>query len=206
MLTDLYERHLLPHLIHMSCSSKPVTRQRQKIVPKAAGRVLEIGFGSGLNLPHYKSSGVELIWALEPAMGMRAKAKSNIEKSDLEVRWLDLDNGDIPLDTHAADCIVMTYTLCTITDWRLALSNMRRVVKPGGKLYFCEHGRAPDENVVRWQNRLNPIWQKCSGGCHLNRDIPALIRQGGFDIQQVETMYLPKTPKFAGFQIWGRAV
>lgn len=202
---NIYDDYVLPHLIHIACGSKPILRQRNKVVPFAEGRVLEIGFGSGLNLPYYDADRVEFIWGLEPSEGMRKKARNRIAKSNLEVKWLDLPGEEIPLDNNSVDTILLTYTLCTIPDWQAALLQMKRVLKPGGTLLFCEHGEAPDESVKRWQQRINPYWKKVAGGCNLNRPIPFCLEQTGFKIQKMDTMYLPSTPKIAGFNYWGYA-
>ncbi len=201
----LYDDYLLPHVINLACGSKPVLRQRNKVVPLAEGRVLEVGFGSGLNLPFYNPDNVEFIWGLEPAEGMRRKAQGNLAASAIDVKWLDLPGEEIPLDNHSVDTILLTYTLCTIPDWETALNQMKRVLKPGGKLLFCEHGEAPDESIKRWQQRINPYWKKVAGGCNLNRPIPQCLEQSGFIIKEMETRYLPSTPKIAGFNYWGCA-
>lgn len=200
-----YDEHILPHVINAACGGAPVSKQRQKIVPNAEGRVLEIGMGSGLNIPFYDSNKVEMVWGLEPSEGMRKKARDRVQAAPFDLQWLGLPGEQIPLDDNSADTIVLTYTLCTIPDWKAALQQMRRVLKPGGKLLFSEHGKAPDEAVRRWQDRIDPYWGKISGGCHLNRDIPALLTEGGFKIQQIESMYMPSTPKIAGFTYWGYA-
>ena len=200
-----YSDRILPHCIDCGCASKPIGKQREKVVPQAAGRILEVGMGSGLNIPFYSVEKVELVWGLEPSAGMREKARPRIEAAPFELRMLDLPGEDIPLDDNSADTVVLTYTLCTIPGWKAALEQMRRVLKPGGKLLFSEHGRAPDANVRRWQDRIDPLWTRLAGGCHLNRDIPGLLAQGGFDVRRLETMYLPSTPKIAGFNYWGYA-
>jgi len=200
-----YDNHILPHIINVACGGKPVSKQRQKIVPQAEGRVLEIGMGSGLNIPFYDTDKVELVWGLEPSEGMRKKARSRVEAAPFDLHWLGLPGEQIPLDQNSADTIVLTYTLCTIPDWKTALLQMRRVLKPGGKLLFSEHGQAPDQAVRKWQDRIDPLWSKIAGGCHLNRDIPALLTEGGFTIKQIDTLYMPSTPKFAGFTYWGYA-
>ena len=200
----IYERYVLPHLISCACGNKEIRSQRQKVVPLAEGRVLEIGMGSGLNLPFYDRDKVELVWGLEPSEGMRRKAQGNLRKSDVEVRWLDLPGEEIPLENDTVDTVVLTYTLCTIADWQRALEQMRRVLKPGGALVFSEHGEAPDESVRRWQSRINPFWNKVAGGCHLNRPIPRFLEQGGFAVDKVETRYLAG-PKWASFNYWGTA-
>jgi ubiquinone/menaquinone biosynthesis C-methylase UbiE len=200
-----YENHILPHIIHVACGAKPVMRQRNKVVPAAEGRVLEIGMGSGLNLAFYDPGKVEFVWGLEPSTGMRRKAAHRVAASPVKVEWLDLPGEEIPLEDDAADTVVLTYTLCTIPDWRRALEGMRRVLKPGGRLLFAEHGAAPDAVVRRWQERINPVWKRIAGGCHVNREIPGLITSAGFTIDALETMYLPSTPKSIGFNYWGSA-
>ena len=199
-----YEKHCLPHILNCACGIKPVQRQRQKVVPLARGRVLEIGMGSGLNLPFYNVANVEFVWGLEPSAAMRKKAQTNLAKTALDVRWLDLPGEEIPLDDNSVDTVLLTYTLCTIPDWQKALGQMRRVLKPGGELIFCEHGIAPDASVQKWQARVNPWWGKLFGGCQLNRAIPEYLDQGGFNIDQMETMYLPGL-KIATYNYWGVA-
>lgn len=200
---NAYEKYVLPTVIHTTCGSKPILKQREKVVPLAQGRVLEIGMGSGINIPFYDPEKVEMVWGLEPSEGMRRKAKSNLINAPFDVQWIDLPSEQIPLDTNSADTIMLTYTLCTIPNWQQALEEMRRVLKPQGKLIFCEHGEAPDEDVRRWQQRMNPLWKKLAGGCNLNRPIPSLLTESGFKIEILETQYLPSTPKFAGYNYWG---
>lgn len=201
----LYKRYLLPHIIDIGCGSKSVQLQREKVVPLAEGRVLEVGIGSGLNIPFYNSKKVDFVWGLEPSEGMRKKAKKNLKRSAVEVRWLDLPGEEIPLENNSADTVLLTYTLCTISDWHTALRQIHRVIKPSGKLLFCEHGAAPDKSVFKWQNRINPIWKVIGGGCHLNRPISKYLHEGGFRIKMMETLYLPKTPRIAGFNYVGVA-
>jgi len=179
-------------------------RQREKIVPLAEGRVLEIGLGSGLNLPYYDPEKVDKLWGLEPSPEMRRMAQPIIEAAPVDVELIDLPGEEIPLEDKTVDTIVTTYTLCTIPETEQALRQMARVLKPGGRMLFCEHGAAPDASVRRWQDRLNPIWKRIGGGCHLNRDIPKVIDQGGFEVVDLETMYLPGF-RFAGFNYWGAA-
>ena len=200
-----YSDRILPHCIDQGCAANPVARQREKVVPQAEGRVLEIGMGSGLNIPFYDVEKVELVWGLEPSEGMRRRARARVEAAPFELRWLGVPAEEIPLQDDSADTVVLTYTLCTIPGWKTAVEQMRRVLKPGGKLLFSEHGSAPDDSVRRWQDRIDPFWSRLTGGCHLNRDIPRLLREGGFDVRQLETMYLPSTPRFAGFTYWGYA-
>ena len=200
-----YEERILPHIINKLCSASPNQKQRQKIVPLAEGRVLEIGFGSGLNVPFYDASKVEKIWGLEPSEGMRAKSKPLVDASSIDIEFIDLPGEEIPLDANSADTVLVTYSLCTIPDASMALEGMRRVLKPGGRLLYCEHGKAPDENVRRWQDRINPSWRRVAGGCNMNRDIPALLEAGGFRIQSDERMYIPGV-RVLSYNYWGSAV
>ena len=201
----LYDRYILPPLINLACSSKPNMKQREKVVPLAEGEVLEIGMGSGLNLPFYDTRKVRKLWGLEPSEGMRKLARKKLLGSELEVEMIDLPGEEIPLDANSVDTVVVTYTLCTIPDPQRALRGVERVLRPGGKLLFCEHGVAPDEDVRRWQDRLNPIWRRFSGGCDINRDIPALLGSSGFRIVVDERMYIPGV-KIASYNYWGSAV
>jgi len=200
-----YDEHVLPHVINYACSIKPVRKQREKIVPLAQGDVLEIGMGGGLNLPYYDTSKVRKIWGLEPSEGMRKLAREQHKKSSLDLEFIDLPGEEIPLESSSIDTVLVTYTLCTIPDAIRALEGMRRVLKPGGQLLFCEHGRAPDESVRRWQDRINPVWKRMAGGCNINRDIPELIRSAGFRIDTEERMYIPGGARVLTYNYWGSA-
>lgn len=200
----IYEKFFLPRLINFACGLKPMMKQREKVVPLAHGRVLEIGIGSGLNLPFYTAGKVERLWGLDPSRDAWALAGDKREQFDFDVEFIEASAEDIPLDRACVDTVVMTYTACTIPDAIAALREARRVLKPGGNFLFCEHGLAPDENVQRWQNRLNPLWKRIGGGCNLNRPIPELIEQAGFRIRNLETMYIPGW-KPASFNYWGVA-
>ena len=201
---SFYAERVLPHLIDLACSTRPQQKQREKVVHLAEGDVLEIGIGSGLNLPYYDSGKVRKIFGLEPSAGMRRKAQPMVESSDIEVEFIDLPGEEIPLENDSVDTVLVTYTLCSIADAVTALEGMRRVLKPRGRLIFCEHGRAPDESVRKWQNRLNPPWRRMAGGCNMNRDIPALLQAGGFKITMDERMYLPG-PRILNYNFWGIA-
>jgi ubiquinone/menaquinone biosynthesis C-methylase UbiE len=201
---SIYEDHVLPHLIDLACSTKPARKQREKIVHLAEGDVLEIGFGSGLNLPYFDHGKVRKIFGLEPSEGMRRKAQRNVDKSGLDVEFIDLPGEEIPLESDSVDTVLVTFTLCSIDDALAALDGMRRVLKPGGKLLYCEHGAAPDDGVRRWQDRLNPGWHRFSGGCNMNRDIPGLIEKSGFSITSDERMYIPG-PRILSYNYWGTA-
>jgi len=199
-----YEEKMLPRLMNIACSSKPHHKQREKIVPRASGDVLEIGFGGGLNLAHYDQDKVRRIWGLEPSAGMRKLAEEKIADTKLDVELIDLPGEEIPLEDNSVDTVLITFTLCTIPEVATALDGMRRVLKSGGQLLFSEHGKAPDANVVKWQDRMNPVWKKISGGCNMNRDIPALLDAAGLEIQDDNRMYTPGL-KSLSYMYWGAA-
>jgi ubiquinone/menaquinone biosynthesis C-methylase UbiE len=179
-------------------------KQREKVVSLAEGRVLEIGIGSGLNLPFYASGKVQHVWGLDPSREMWVLADKTVGEVDFDVEFIEAAAEKIPLDDGSADTVLVTYTLCTIPEVLIALGEMRRVIKRDGQLVFCEHGVSPDGGVLRWQNRLNPIWKRLSGGCNLNRSIPTLLEQAGFKIRGMDTMYIPVW-KPASFNYWGTA-
>ena len=200
----LYGKYVLPRVVHLACSARPNMRQREKLVPLASGRVLEVGMGSGLNLPFYDARRITKVWGLEPSPEMSKMASAAVEAVAFDVEFVSAGGEQIPLDSESFDTVLMTFTLCTIPDTERALREIARVLKRGGQLLFCEHGAAPDAGVRRWQNRINPLWRRLAGGCHLNRDIPGLIRRGGFEITRMDTMYIPGW-RPASFNYWGAA-
>jgi len=179
-------------------------RQRQKVVPRAQGRVLEIGIGSGLNFPFYDPIRVTKVYGLDPAPELTRIAEQAARSVPFEVEFIGLPGDEIPLEDDSIDSVLITYTLCSIPDTGPVLRQMSRVLRPGGRLIFCEHGAAPDASVRRWQDRLNPIWKRFGGGCNLNRPIPELIEAGGFRIDDLDTMYIPGW-RPASFNYWGTA-
>lgn len=201
-----YNKYILPKFINCACSSKPINYQRDKIVPLADGIVLDIGIGSGLNIPFYNKSNIDHLYGLDPSEELLKIAKPLAKKNELEIEFLQCGAESIPLPDQSIDTVLITYTMCTIPDIKLSNSEIMRVLKPEGKLLFCEHGLAPDKNIAKWQRGINPIWSKLAGGCNLNRDIPKLITSSGFKISNMEEMYLPSTPKFAGYNYWGVAI
>jgi len=200
-----YDKYLLPKLVHFACGQNPAMKQREKVVPLAQGLVLEIGIGSGLNIPYYDPQKVDHLWGIDPSPEMWSIARKNAKEHHLDAEFIESSAESIPLDNNSADTVVVTYTLCTIPDAHAALQDIRRVLKPGGKLIFCEHGEAPDEDIRRWQQRINPIWNKLAGGCNINRAIPRYLENSGFRSSDMQTMYIPGW-KPACFNYWGTAV
>jgi ubiquinone/menaquinone biosynthesis C-methylase UbiE len=201
---NYYNEKILPQLIQRACSSKPASKQREKVIPYAEGVVLEIGAGSGLNFAYYDTSKVQKIWALEPSLGMQAIAKKTPVSKMLDIEYLSLLAEDIPFKKNTIDTIVCTYVLCTIPNVELALKKMYEVLKPEGKLLFTEHGLAPDKKIKVLQNLVNPIWKRVSGGCNLNRNISMLLKGAGFYTVE-EQMYIPGF-RFYSYNYWGKAV
>lgn len=200
-----YDNYILPRFIACACATKPIMKQREKVVPQARGTVLEIGIGSGLNLPHYDADKVERVIGLDPSEASWKLAGERAAGLDFDVEFIGLPGEQIPLDDASVDTVLVTFALCTIPDPVKALEGMARVLRPGGSLIFCEHGKAPDDGVRKWQDRINPLWRSIAGGCNLNRDIPALLQHGGFTVADLQASYLPGTPRIAGFNYWGSA-
>lgn len=201
----IYERYVLPRFINLACGTSVIMAMRQHVVPQARGRILEVGMGSGINLPLYEPTQVQWVWGLEPAEGMRELARERVAAAPFEVRWLDAPAEHVPLEDACVDTVLLTFALCTIPDWRAALREMHRVLVPEGRLLFCEHGLAPDPGVQQWQHRLNPLWKKCAGGCNINRPMATLLQEGGFVLHSLHEAYMPQTPRIAGFVSWGVA-
>ena len=199
-----YARHILPRCLDKACGIGPIEKQRAKIVPLAKGRVLEIGIGSGLNLPHYNSAQVSTVIGVDPDAHIWARSESRRAAADFPIERIGLSGEDIPMESESADTVVVTYSLCTIPDPVKALREMRRILKPGGDILFCEHGRAPDASVAKWQGRMDPLWSKISGGCHTGRDIPNLLTEAGLETVELHQQYIPG-PKVLAYNYWGRA-
>tara|TARA_B100000900_G_scaffold260567_1_gene222091 strand:+ start:877 stop:1503 length:627 start_codon:yes stop_codon:yes gene_type:complete len=205
MIKTAYENYVLPKMLDCCCSTKPISYQRKKIVPEASGTILEIGIGSGLNIPYYKKSKINKVIGLEPSEQLCKMAKKTADDNNFSIDFLVNGAEEIELPSNSIDTILLTYTLCSIPEPYIALKEIMRVMKSDGRILFCEHGIAPDEVVQKWQNRINPLWGKLFGGCNINRDIPNILKNGGFKINSLDKMYLPSTPKIVGYNYWGEA-
>lgn len=199
-----YEERLLPHIVNLAMRNRHLRPYRERIISAAEGRVLEVGIGSGLNLPFYRPSVSEIL-GLDPSPRLMTMARQRASGASPPVTFIEGSAEAIPMDDASIDTVVMAWTLCSIPEAVRALGEMRRVLKPGGQLLFVEHGLAPDATVRKWQHRLTPIWKRIGGGCHLNRPIRSLIETAGFGIAQIETGYSEAGPKPMAFIYEGRA-
>ena len=197
-----YNDVILPRLCDFAMRNKRLVPYRERVIGAAEGRVIEIGIGSGLNLPFYRPV-VKEILAIEPAPKLVTMAR-RAPRPEIRIKFIEASAEAIPIEDHSVDTVVTTWTLCTIPQAATALAEMRRVLRPGGRLLFVEHGLAPDASVRRWQDRLNPAWRRISGGCNLNRPIHSMIESAGFQIDRVETGYMPG-PKPMAFIYEGSA-
>ena len=202
---SLYGRYVVPRMIRRSCGVKPIMKQREKIVPQAHGRVLEIGAGGGFNIDYYDRRNVSEVVGLDTSAALMETTREKATAAGLAFKPLVLDAAHIPLEDRDVDTVLVTYTLCSIDRLHDALLEMRRVLKPDGQLLFCEHGAAPDPAVLRWQKRLTPLWRRIGGGCRLDRDLPGAIAAAGFTINRLDHMYLPSTWRIVGYNRWGSA-
>lgn len=201
----LYSKYILPSLINKACGATTFTDQRNKIVPLAHGNVLEIGVGTGFNLPIYDGTKVTKLTAIEPSEDTWKKCKVDLKKLSFDFEFMLASAEELPFEDNSFDSIVITYALCTIPDADKALKEMKRVLKSTGIFLFCEHGMAPDKGVRFVQSTLNPVWKQFSGGCNLNRNIPQLIKESGFKIVQLEQMYITGF-KLGSYNYWGTAI
>nr|MEA2799809.1 hypothetical protein [Phenylobacterium sp.] len=204
-MASLYDRFILPKLLGCACSSSPIMKQRAKVVPQATGRVLELGIGLGLNLGFYDLDKVSSVTGVDPAAELRAAALAAPRDPGLAVSIEDGTAEALPFEDRSFDTVVCTFTLCSVRTPQAALAEARRVLKPGGAFLFCEHGLAPDAGVAKWQRRIEPVWKRIAGGCHLTRPIATAIAAAGFKLGKVDSMYVPKTPKIAAWNEWGAA-
>ncbi len=204
-LGDWYDAHVMPHLIRCACSTGQVMKRRSMVVPLAKGDVFELGCGGGINQEFYKVDAIKSYAGIDPHGGLLDNARAAAQDKG----WpADLRQGigeDIPFPDRFFDTVVCTFTLCSVQDPAKVLSEMRRILRPGGQALFLEHGRAPDGGVAKWQDRIEPVWKRMAGGCHLTRPIGSAFRGAGFEVEPLGQGYLPKAPKFAMWNEWGVA-
>lgn len=204
-LQSWYDRHLMPRLVGYACSQGQIMKRRSGLVPLATGDVFELGCGGGLNQQFYDTNAVTSFSGIDPHGMMLDEARSRARAKGWEVDIREGRGEEIPFTSGSFDTVVCTFTLCTVDDPSRVMSEMRRILKPGGRLLFLEHGRAPDAEVVKWQERIEPTWKRLAGGCHLTRPIGSALRGSGFEVEPLGQGYLPKAPRFAGWNEWGIA-
>jgi SAM-dependent methyltransferase len=202
---SLYSRWVLPNIVACGCGLKSIGEERRKVVPRAHGVVLELGMGAGANLPFYAKAKVACVFGVEPEPGMLPKARRAAARAAVPVTVLPEPAERLSLADASVDSVVVTFALCTIPDVAAALAGARRVLKPGGSLFFCEHGLSPDAAIAARQARIEPVWKRLFGGCHLTRDIPALVREAGFRVDDLDAGYMGGKPGFAGYLYRGAA-
>jgi ubiquinone/menaquinone biosynthesis C-methylase UbiE len=198
-----YEREVLPRFVDVALGAKQFDRLRARVAARLDGEVLEVGFGSGRNVPHYPAS-VTRVRAVDPALAGRKLAASRVAASRVPVEHVGLDGAALPVDDESIDHVLTTWTLCTIPDVDRAVAEIRRVLRPGGSLQFLEHGRAPDAKVRVWQDRITPLQRRIAGGCHLNRAIDCVLTDAGLQIDRLDNYYV-KGPKVFGYMYEGTA-
>lgn len=197
-----YDKYFLPKILNLAMKAPEMTRLRRQLVPLATGKVLEIGIGSGLNLPFY-NKGVQ-VTGVDPSLELQAYAREVARESQVDIEFLGVGAEAIPLPDKSFDTVVITWSLCTIPDPDAALREVRRLLKPGGQLLFAEHGQSPEAHIAKWQRRINPTWNKIAGGCHLNRRPDQAILANGFNFADMTAGYIPG-PKIATYSYRGIA-
>jgi SAM-dependent methyltransferase len=205
MLQKLYDSYVCPHFINWAMQAKPIKKQREKVIPLARGRVLEIGMGSGLNLEYYNKLYVSEVFGVEPDSVLLEKAKIRAYQNNIDLNIQKLQAELLPYENSTFDTVVSTYTMCSIAKLEDAMKEIKRVLKKEGSFIFSEHGRSPDKNIYKWQKRLNPIQKRIGGGCHLDINIPEVIKNADFKISAIDSMYIPG-PKFLSYHYWGSAI
>ena len=204
-LGQWWDRHGVPRLIECACGMPAIMHLRQQVIPKASGRVFELGCGGGLNQPFYDRDAITMFAGIDPSEKLldnaRARARSNGWENEIKHGI----GEEIPFASSSFDTAVCTFTLCSVQDPARVLEELKRILKPEGRLLFLEHGRAPDPKVARWQNRIEPVWKPLAGGCHLTRPVGGSLRGARFDVEPLGQEYVAKTPRFAGWVEWGVA-
>ncbi|MEP2101522.1 MAG: class I SAM-dependent methyltransferase [Parasphingorhabdus sp.] len=204
-MPNFWEKHAVPRIIKFACSQPAVMKDRSEVVPKAQGEVLELGCGGGINLQFYDRSKVDKLTGLDPSAELLDYTRSEAKALGFEMDILDGIGEAMPFQDDSFDTVLTTFTLCSVQDGKQVLKEMRRVLKPGGKILFLEHGRAPDKGPEKWQQRIEPVWKHIAGGCHLHRPVSKLFEAEGFALQQEGGHYAPKTPRWLGWMEFGEA-
>ena len=204
-LAKWWDEHIVPRIVRCGCGLKPIAELRGEVVPLAKGRVFELGCGGGLNQPFYNAAKVTSFAGLDPSAKLldfaREEARAKGWDADIRAGF----GEDLPFDDDSFDTVVSTFTLCSVNDHGKALSELRRVLKPGGTFLYLEHGRAPDAGVVKWQRRIEPVWKRLAGNCHLTRRVSEAIAEKGFAVTPIGAKFVPGTPRTVGWMEWGRA-
>ncbi|RED16542.1 class I SAM-dependent methyltransferase [Parasphingopyxis lamellibrachiae] len=204
-MAGLWDKYVVPRLIGYCCTQPPIMKRRAKVVPRAQGKVLELGAGGGANFALYDSSRVTSVEGVDPSPELLSRAHEAAKTIGLP---FSIERGiaeDLPFDDASFDTVLTTFTLCSVQDQAQALVEAKRVLKPGGQLLFCEHGAAPDAKVAKWQRRIEPVWKRIGGGCHLTRPVSTAVAQAGFRIVEQEKGYMEHSPRWAGWVEWGEA-
>lgn len=202
-LGSWWDAHGVPRVIKFACGMPAIMHLRSKVVPLAEGEVFELGCGGGINQPFYRSDAITRYAGIDPGGKLLEYARAAAEKKGWQADIRDGVGEAIPFDDESFDTVVCTYTLCSVQDQAQVVREMRRILRPGGKLLFLEHGRAPDAEVARFQDRLEPWWKPFAGGCHLTRPVTSAVREGGFAVEPMGARYLDKTPRSLGWNEWG---
>lgn len=205
-LRHWYEEAILPRIIKCACNDERIEEMRSHVVPLAEGRVFELGCGGGLNQKLYDTARVTSFAAIDPSPAMLEGALTAAREKGWQADIREGKGEAIPFEDESFDTVVCTYTMCSVTNQALALKEMRRILKPGGKLLFLEHGRAPEAGVYRTQRLIEPVWKRMMGNCHLTREVTAAVKRSGFEVTDTAHLYMDKMPRWAGFMEWGVAV
>ncbi len=205
-LASWWDRHGVPRVIKIACGAPQIMKLRSQLVPQAKGDVFEIGCGGGINQEFYRADQITSYAGIDPGAKLLDYARSAAEKKGWKADIRCGFGEDIPFGEDSFDTVVCTFTLCSVQDQAEVLKEMRRILRPGGTLLFLEHGRAPDADVAKWQDRIEPIWKPIAGGCHLTRPITTAVEAAGFAVDRLGARHVPKTPRFAGWVEWGSAV
>lgn len=204
-MAGLWDKYVVPRLIGYCCTQPPIMKRRAKVVPRAQGKVLELGAGGGANFALYDPDRVTSVEGVDPSPELLSRAHEAAKTIGLP---FSIERGiaeDLPFDDASFDTVLTTFTLCSVQDQAQALVEAKRVLKPGGQLLFCEHGAAPDAKVAKWQRRIEPVWKRIGGGCHLTRPVSTAVAQAGFRIVEQEKGYMEHSPRWAGWVEWGEA-